>query len=382
MNHHPSPEETAVLEAFIDGTATSVSFFRITETMVQKSIIDANAVFRTMLSDSYNVSYKSIQVPGTEVHELYWIGIDKGKKTEINLYRPKTKMGDPRLWIRKIRQDLVVGDLLIVGVTSEHLWATTIRAALGKKLLDIVLVEAWTSAVQLSSSVIRLKEKIEEVMQRGWVPTLRGGDTGVGFTLETCLGIAANSSRNPDFEGIEIKAKRGSGNNLQTLFGKSPDWSRSTAKSTRELVNDYGYYDDKGRKSLYCTVNTSPNNQNFALRVLAEEELVSASVGKTSVLCFPYADLRSSLELKHQETFFVTAETSRRNGLEYFRYNSIVYCRNASFSAFIEGILLHKITLDLTAHIRESGKSKDHGYLWRSSSNYIPSLYKFRQKLI
>mgnify|MGYP000636587006 CR=1 FL=1 len=53
-----------------------------------------------------------------------------------------------------------------------------------------------------------LLAKIKEVNKKGWIKTLRKGDTGVGYTLETELGIRANSNQKPDFHGIEIKAFR------------------------------------------------------------------------------------------------------------------------------------------------------------------------------
>ena len=40
-----------------------------------------------------------------------------------------------------------------------------------------------------------LLTKIKEVSKKGWIKTLRKGDTGVGYTLETELGIRANSNQ-------------------------------------------------------------------------------------------------------------------------------------------------------------------------------------------
>jgi len=50
--------------------------------------------------------------------------------------------------------------------------------------------------------------KLQIISAKGFVDSLRSGDTGVGMTLETLLGIEANSNRAPDYFGIEIKAKR------------------------------------------------------------------------------------------------------------------------------------------------------------------------------
>ena len=53
-----------------------------------------------------------------------------------------------------------------------------------------------------------LIDEIKNIYKEGWTKTLRNGDTGIGFTLETKLNIKANSSKKPDFMGIEIKAFR------------------------------------------------------------------------------------------------------------------------------------------------------------------------------
>ena len=55
--------------------------------------------------------------------------------------------------------------------------------------------------------VDRLRDRLREISRLGYVPSLRAGDTGIGFTLETMLGIAANSSMKPDWETIELEGR-------------------------------------------------------------------------------------------------------------------------------------------------------------------------------
>ena len=56
-----------------------------------------------------------------------------------------------------------------------------------------------------------LLEKCRQINKKGFIKTMRVGDTGVGYTLETLLGIKANSNKSPDYKGIEIKTKDLSG---------------------------------------------------------------------------------------------------------------------------------------------------------------------------
>ena len=46
-----------------------------------------------------------------------------------------------------------------------------------------------------------LINKVKDIYKEGWIKTLRRGDTGVGFTLETKLGIEANSKKKTRFYG-------------------------------------------------------------------------------------------------------------------------------------------------------------------------------------
>ena len=56
----------------------------------------------------------------------------------------------------------------------------------------------------------------------GFIQTMRPGDTGIGYTFESLLGIPANSATTPDFKGIEIKTKRGNMGGLRLSVVRVP----------------------------------------------------------------------------------------------------------------------------------------------------------------
>mgnify|MGYP000916183619 FL=1 len=60
--------------------------------------------------------------------------------------------------------------------------------------------------------------KFKEIKELGFIPTKRKGPTGIGYTLETLLGIIENNEAHPDIEGAELKAHRTKGNSMITLF--------------------------------------------------------------------------------------------------------------------------------------------------------------------
>ena len=50
--------------------------------------------------------------------------------------------------------------------------------------------------------------KFKSIKRKGFVPSMRKGPTGIGYTLETLLNIDENNFSHPDIEGAELKAHR------------------------------------------------------------------------------------------------------------------------------------------------------------------------------
>ena len=99
--------------------------------------------------------------------------------------------------------------------------------------------------------------KFKQIKELGFVPTRRKGPTGIGYTLETLLGIAENNEAHPDIEGAELKAHRTKGNSLITLFTfNNKVWKMPPL----EAVKKYGSLDKDGRQGLYYTMSLKPNS--------------------------------------------------------------------------------------------------------------------------
>ena len=60
-------------------------------------------------------------------------------------------------------------------------------------------------------TIVEFSEKFRQIKEMGFVPSLRKGPTGIGYTLETLLGIDENNDTSPDIEGAELKAHRANG---------------------------------------------------------------------------------------------------------------------------------------------------------------------------
>lgn len=207
----------------------------------------------------------------------------------------------------------------------------------------------------------------------GFVQTTRSGDTGVGATLESLLGIASNSNKQPDYFGIEIKASRHdrgqlTAKNRVNLFSQAPDWRNPVCQSALAALMAYGY-SVEDRLQLYCTVDAiRPNSQGLMLTIDADAgqlHLLHCDVNtRTVVFVWDLAKLRSRLQEKHPQSFWVKAAARFDAGVERFHYHSVVYTSKPLIANLGPAIADGTVTLDLTMSAKGGGV-RDHGYLFK-----------------
>lgn len=366
------------------------AYFVPTPTGMSKSIIDAHENLRTYLRIN-KVHDFSNQGQG-QIHKrkvtIRLVQEDVIVERELSLYRPNTKNGDPRFWIGNLRSyaepfNLIAlitcssGELFAINCSNANIWNS--RSRTGSPLSSLL------KGFEKSDTASELLKKLEEVSALGFVDTLRNGPTGVGFTLETLLGIPANSSRNPDYKGIELKSGRtpvsGRQKSRSTLFSQVPNWELSLLKSGREILDTYGYLNqEKNRLQLYCSISNTPNSQGLVLRSeLSGDQIEAIALGPTGgerrVVSWLVAELQESLALKHKETFWIKAHQRVRNGQEQFHFVEVTHTRRplvANFGLLVE---LGKIELDLTLSEKDGGGIRDHGYLFKIWSENFDLLF-------
>lgn len=67
-----------------------------------------------------------------------------------------------------------------------------------------------------------LIKDLKKIEKQGFVKTHRGGNTGIGKTLEDLLGIEENNIAGPNGHQTELKSARKGSSSMLTLFTKSP----------------------------------------------------------------------------------------------------------------------------------------------------------------
>ena len=384
---------TDALAAFAE-FGVEPSFIVPTETGMNKSIMDAHQSLRIFLKSHGIHDFESQGLGAQENGLKYPLRVLHGAtalKQELSLYRPKTKDGDPRLWTN-IRGIAKPGNLLaffVSGANELFLVNCSDNATFGSRhvngsALNLALVEANRG----SETSQKLLAMLREVSARGWIESTKEGDTAVGHTLESALGIKANSSKSPDFLGrIELKSGRvgtlspqgtRKARSKKSLFSKVPNWKLSPL-SAGEILRRFGSRDSSGRLNLSVTVSSNPNRQGLFVFL---DETSGHVIGKAKtstaeevIVVWKLEDLQEDLGNKHKETFWVEAESRFMNAKEQFRYIRVHHTQKPLIANLGHLISEGIITMDFTLSEKQSGGVRDHGYLFRIDPKNLGLLF-------
>ena len=361
-----------------------------TATGLSKAIMDATWPLREHLARKGFHDYQ-LQGQGPDCKRVVdgmFVRPDGTVRVRVSLYRPVTKDGDPRIWISNLCSFAAPGDVLALIVDCQNLFILNCSqgnpetqladksSPLGKLVsrLDIYAAPA-----------AELLSKLKVLGAKGFVPSERGGDTGIGYTLESHLGIAANSSKSPDFKGIEIKSGRllrgGNGGRHITLFSQIPKRNISPF-SARQALETFGYRDPQtNRLQLFCSIDARvANSLGFQLDHLPDTNNLAACNSKTlpknsPVFLWLLSELRTSFAAKHRESFWVAAEVLKVNGIEHFHFVRARHTRTPPLSTFDRLLASGGICLDLTMSEKGVAAVRDHGYLFRVYASSFDELF-------
>lgn len=371
-----------------NGAGVATGLLVPTATGYKKSIMDATLSVRDFLRESGMHEYSTQKQGLRRYVPANFVLPDNCVKTMASLYRPVTKKGDPRIWFSKLTKYCRPTDLLAMIAHGGELYVFNMSNQDVVQSFGVpgscpheILAEC---AEVISPEASELLSKLKKIHAQGYVPGVKHGDTDVGMTLENLLGIKPNADKAPDYKGIELKTSRKLGkavasiskNKKVTLFTNTPDWKRSKFDALG-ILKTFGYVEN-GRLQLYCTVSNITNPQGLYLDAHNEIDLINkAKTDKYTgdVAVWALDVLKARLAEKHHETFWVQASSRVIDGKEYFQYDFVRHTRKPNTvnlaSLFDAGI----ITLDYAMHIKPSGGVRDHGYLFRTTSDKFPHIF-------
>ena len=364
----------------------NVTFLVPTATGLEKSIMDATEEVRTYLESTGAHDYDS-QAQGTDhKKQISTRLVSSGNvvDTTTSLYRPQTKKGDPRIWISGLKKYASPGDLIALGYAN----GTFVAINCSETKLPLYLDQNDSAALPLkkraevSGNFKELLERLTEIAGKGFIKTMRPGDTGVGYTLESLLGISANSSKKPDYNGIELKASRfrTAQTGQAAIFSQVPNWKISRLKGSKEILDERGQYSEKKqRNQLFHEISAkAPNSYRLQLDVgddVLDQVYVSEDRGVVKDVTWQLDKLRQRFATKHKESAWITALTKGRWADEEFWYKHVKHTQGVDPSAF--PILLESGAITVHYLIKElpSGAAKDQGYLFKTSTKNLELLF-------
>ena len=363
----------------------SLTLIEPTETGLKKSIMDATGSVRNFLKNENIHDYEQ-QEQGPNYKVLIPTVIHTGfeiTKSQASLYRPITKGGDPRIWFYKMTKIAKANDIIAITYFDDSFQIfnltqldieTLVNSSIQNPLQDLIREINNTE----NEVAIELLGMLRKIASAGPIPSMVDADTSVGRTLETALGIDINSSKKPDYKGIELKSFRKSRTNRKNLFGQAPDWSLSKFKSSAEILNNFGYEREEDFK-LYCTVSaTTRNSQGLNLRIDNDIKQLIENSDKPEVgdfVIWTLDKLHNRLREKHKETFWVEAESIRIDNREHFQYKLVEHTKKPITSQFDLLIDQGIITLDHLIKRNSKGRVVEKGPLFKIKPKGIELLF-------
>ena len=375
-------------KAFLIKNGIEHSIFIPTATGFSKSIIDATQAMRThFVIENYHDYSAQQQGPEYKVIKVAVLLEPQAHiETRISLYRPVTKKGDPRIWFRDLKKIAKPNDQVAIVFYDSvpyllNLSDLRIQESIQKKdQIGVFLEQLIHAAQSVSNELLSLLEKIALIP----IPAPMKGDTAIGMAIEGALGIAPNSSKKPDYKGIELKSSRSkataSQGNRVNLFAQVADWTQSHLKSSSAILDAYGYESvDDGCFKLYCTVSAlRANSQGLFFSVDEEADAVYEKYTNgqmhEDVAVWLGAKLRERLLEKHAETFWIEADSFFIDGREHFSVKTVRHTRRPLLTQFLPLMQEGVITMD---HLikRKNGKVSEKGPLFKISPQDLNKLF-------
>jgi hypothetical protein len=371
MRHFNRFEENNL--KFLTQKNIEYTLVQITETGYKKSILDATDPMRQYFKTVGMHDY-SLQLQGQEnkvIKSTTILDETSMYPTSTSFYRPETKKGDPRVWTNNLKKHCVPNDILLMLYYKEKLYVVNLTQVDIEKAYNSAIITPLKDLINdINAETMSVSNELTGLLRdiaKEWHPAEVLADTGLGRAIESILGIEMNSSKQPDYKGIELKSYREKRPGVRaTLFTQVPDWKNSQMKSAKEIVAKYGYMRPNKEGQLVKTYQNTiscvaPNSQNLGMTLYPMEDILAieekkAKKDKTDVIKYLKAAdialwqlpvLHQRLLEKHHETFWIEVESKVDGNQELFRPILVEHTKNPVVSQFDNLLDAGYITVDL-----------------------------------
>jgi hypothetical protein len=215
------------------------------------------------------------------------------------------------------------------------------------------------------------KKKFHTLKKKGFIPSSRKSPTGIGYTLETYLGLKENNIALPDIGEAELKAHRTDSNNMITLFTFNRKvWQIPPLKAVKE----YGSLDKNGRKGLYYTISLKPNSAGLFLSI-SDQNISVRHISGTIIAIWSLKQLAETFLKKIPALVLVSAFAEERDGKEWFHFYRAQLLKGTSPDLLADQFRAENILVDLRLHDKGT-MARNHGTGFRTFENKLPQLFR------
>lgn len=229
-----------------------------------------------------------------------------------------------------------------------------------------------------------IKRRLKHLKERGYIPSLRRGPTGIGYTLERELGLKESNVAIPDIGGrVELKATRRKASSLITLF----TFNRGVWQiPQKKLIKSYGYSGENGRLELRSTVWVGQENSlgfSISLDEINKRVNLTHRTSTTPVAIWNVYTLVGKFTNKFERLIFVLADSRKaKNKKEEFHFTEAHLLEEPSPESFITAFKNSKIGIDIRMYLKPNNTVRNHGTGIRIHKKDMPMLFGKRRRLI
>ena len=227
-----------------------------------------------------------------------------------------------------------------------------------------------------------IKKRLPQIEKQGFIPSMRKGNTGIGYTFECLFGIEENNDSGADLNGkIEFKAARKNRSSRTSSFTQAPIWHFEI----RDIIKKYGkqHPENPDRINWYPSLNNDVNPAGLILKIEDGELHVVDQKDENILGSIPISVLQYRFRQKLDKLLLVYADTKRVDGVEHFHYNEAYMCQHPSTDSIESLISEGKLVVEPRCHLfKSTGKVRDRGVAFRMKGEYLKELYSSVEKVI
>ncbi len=226
-----------------------------------------------------------------------------------------------------------------------------------------------------------LKQKLKQIREMGWIPSLRRGNTGVGYTLEEHFGVEENNDSGADLYGeYELKARRKQKKCKTSAFTQAPIWHEPIRNVIRKFGNKVD--DNPDRINWYPSLSFRPNPSGLRLK-FEGDTLFIVTKEKKKLASMHLEVIKHRLKQKLKNTLMVYANTKRVDHVEHFYYDEAYLCKNISVKSIKKMFINGTIVVEPRCHLfKSTNKLRDRGMAFRLKDENLRDIYGTVEKII